>query len=146
MRLFILFLISINSLNAIANEGYDSKIITGKWLCIDDGPDFLEVSNTEYNKNTFRRFSHSVEMKNSTGAIIELNSQSNGSWRLIGNTLQHQVDKITMKALNKESEQYATPQNDSSGKKIVEFQIYKLDNNAISYWTDTDGLVFCIRK
>jgi len=146
MRLFILFLISTTSFNAAANEGYDAKNIIGKWLCIDDGPNFLEVTNTEYEKTTFRSFSHAVVMKNTTGAIIEINFQSNGSWRLIGNTLQHQVDKITMEALNKESEQYAIPQNDSPEDKIVEFKIYKLENNAISYWTDTDGLVFCIRK
>lgn len=147
MKILLMFLIAALSFNATANEKYSSNMIIGKWLCIDDNPDYLASSNIVYGKNTFRSVTHTVIMENSTGSIIETKSQSSGSWRLMNNIVHHQVEKTSIDALNHDATRFIDVfRQDANNTKFLDFPIYHFQNNILSYWRDKVGLIYCIRK
>jgi hypothetical protein len=147
MKILFLFLISALSFNATANEKYSPNMIIGKWLCIEDSPNYSASSNIVYGKSTFSSITHTVIMENSTGSIIETKSYSSGSWRLMNDIVHHQVEKTSIDALNHDATRFIDVfRQDANNTKFFDFPIYHFQDDILSYWRDRDGLVYCIRK
>lgn len=143
MKILLFILVFFVSISSYADEDVPS----GRWRCIADELDNVEISEIYYEGKNFNNNTHVVILKHDTGNIIEFNSLSSGTWYISHGKINYRIKTIHLEPINEEGSRFISMYKDDPDiKNDFSLTINNINDDMLSFFNDKGGLVYCLKS
>ncbi|EGR0171677.1 hypothetical protein QPB21_004025 [Vibrio alginolyticus] len=141
MRLLLILIFSFSSYT-YANE----KSILGSWKCIKDGPAAATIDKTIYSQESFQSDIFTLLLKVPGGEVLRYKTAVKGQWKLLDNTVHHQIQEIQITALNELASSYVKVLR-KKADNITGYssKIHSVSPRFMSFWVSSQSLSYCFK-